>query len=77
MKKVLWKILRIITTLAGVAGVITAYIWAGTEDYISFINERGIIDPDVTTNTTPLLVMTTIFLGIAFTGVFLIERRKK
>ena len=77
MKKVLWKVLKAFTILAGVAGIIVAYLWASAEDYISLVRERGIIDTDVITNTTPLLVMALILLGIAFTGIFLIERREK
>lgn len=77
MKKLLWRTIKILTALAGVAGVVVAYLWASTEDYISFIHERGIVDPDVITNTTPLLVVALILLGIAFTGIFLIERREK
>ena len=77
MKKVLWKVLKAFTVLAGVAGFLTAYMWASTEDYLAYINNRGIVDPDVITNTTPLLVVALILLGIAFTGIFLIGRREK
>jgi len=75
MKKVLWRIIKILTVLAGVAGFVVAYVYASTEDYLAYINSRGIIDPDVITNTTPLLVTTFILLGVSLLGIFVIERR--
>lgn len=75
MKKVLWKVLKAFTVLAGVAGFLMAYMWASTEDYLAYINNRGIVDPDVITNTTPLLVTALILLGVTLAGIFAIERR--